>query len=342
MMNKTNRTIALVSRFLAVGFLVFLIGGTQVWARGGGRGGGRSGGSRGSVRHSSPSRSRSTPTRAQPSSQRSYSSRDASPSRTQDRTRASSQRTYSTRDTAPSRTPDRTRPSTGRTPDRTRPATGGDRNVNVNRDVNVNVNRGGHHHHDWNDARRDWMRYRTVNHLIRAGTYWATYPRYSTTVVVYGSSYYYWGGLYYVSSGSGYVVVSPPPTAVVYAIPVAATPVYAGSTTYYYYGGTYYVPTTKPADVPKGTEDTVTADVSADASGGQTKKETMDTPEMTKDDSNYEVVAPPVGATVPYLPDEAKEETVGGKKYFLHDKTYYRPFSSDGETIYMVVEKPKK
>ena len=184
------------------------------------------------------------------------------------------------------------------------------------------------------------MRFRTVNHLILAGTYWATRPKYSTTTVVYGTSYYYWGGMYYVSSGSGYVVVAPPPTAVVYAIPVAATPVYVGTTPYYYYGGTYYVPTTKPADVPNGTEATVTANVSADASGGETKKETMDTPEMTKDDSNYEVVAPPVGATVPYLADDAKEETIGGKKYFVHDKTYYRAFASDGETIYMVVENP--
>ena len=185
------------------------------------------------------------------------------------------------------------------------------------------------------------MRFRTVNHLIRAGVYWATRPRYSTTVVVAGSSYYYWGGMYYVSSGSGYVVVSPPPTAVVYAIPVTATPVYVGSTPYYYYGGTYYAPTTKPADEPKGTETTVNVNVSADTSGGETKPETMDAPEMTQDDSNYEVVVPPVGATVPYLPDEAKEETVGGKKYFVYEGAYYRPFASDGETIYMIVQDPK-
>ncbi len=218
------------------------------------------------------------------------------------------------------------------------------RDVNINnsnRNVNVNVNRGGHHHYDWNDARRDRMRFRTVNHLIRAGTYWVTRPKYSTAVVVTGTTYYYWGGMYYVSSGSGYVVVPPPPTAVVYAIPVSATPVYAGSTTYYYYGGTYYVPTTKKAEEPKGTETTVNVNVKTDASATETKQETMDAPEMTQDDSNYEVVVPPVGATVPYLPDDAKEETIGGKKYFMHEDAYYRPFASDGETIYMVVKKPK-
>ena len=66
-----------------------------------------------------------------------------------------------------------------------------------------------------------------------------------------------------------------------------------------------------------------------------------ETPPMTDDDQSYEVVAPPVGATVPYLPEEAKEETVGGKKYFVHEATYYRAFASDGDTIFMVVEDPR-
>ena len=51
--------------------------------------------------------------------------------------------------------------------------------------------------------------------------------------------------------------------------------------------------------------------------------------------------APPVGATVPYLPDEAEERSVGGKTYFVYSETYYRPFVSDGETIYIVVEDPR-
>jgi len=184
------------------------------------------------------------------------------------------------------------------------------------------------------------MRFATVNHLIIAGTYWATYPRYSTTVVVAGGTYYYWGGCYYRRAGSGYIIVDPPPSAVVYAIPLSATPVYVGSSPYYYYGGTYYMPTEKPADVPKGEEAVVIANVSSDASGNNTKQETMETPEMTQDDSNYEVVTPPFGATVPYLPDEAESKIIEGKKYFIFEETYYRPFSSDGETIYMVVEKP--
>ena len=65
-------------------------------------------------------------------------------------------------------------------------------------------------------------------------------------------------------------------------------------------------------------------------------------PVPVDDEQNYEVVQPPVGVTVPYLPDSAQEETVGGKKYLVYEDTYYRPFASDGETIYMVVEDPNQ
>ena len=63
---------------------------------------------------------------------------------------------------------------------------------------------------------------------------------------------------------------------------------------------------------------------------------------MTDDDHNYQVVAPPVGATVPYLPDEADDRFINGKSYFLYEGTYYRPFVSDGDTVYVVVEDPLK
>lgn len=63
-------------------------------------------------------------------------------------------------------------------------------------------------------------------------------------------------------------------------------------------------------------------------------------PTMTDDDNNYEVVEPPIGATVPYLPEEAEEQRINGRKYFVFEATYYQPFSSEGETIYMVVERP--
>lgn len=210
----------------------------------------------------------------------------------------------------------------------------------------------------WKDARRDYYRFRTVNRLIRAGVYLATRPKYSTTVIVTGRTYYYAGGVYYVQQGSSYVVVSAPPGAVVYAVPTTTTVVYVGSTPYYYYGGTYYVATTQPAQTPEVSEPNVNVNVTvssaADGEAGEPGERTItstvttedgkevDLPPVPLDDEqNYEVVAPPVGATVSYLPDEAREETVGGKAYLVYEDTYYRPFASDGETIYMVVENPR-
>ncbi len=161
-------------------------------------------------------------------------------------------------------------------------------------------------------------------------------------MVVSGTTYYYAGGVYYVKSGTNYVVVSAPPTVVVHSVPAATTVVYMGSTQYLYYNGTYYVVTSAPAPKPPpATEVNVRVTVeSADKDGGVTQE----LPEMIadKDDENYEVVAPPIGATVPYIPKEAKEETVDGKKYFVYADAYYRAYASDGETIYMVVENPKK
>ena len=188
------------------------------------------------------------------------------------------------------------------------------------------------------DAWRDYRRWRAVTGLIRLGAYYATRPRYSTTVVVTGTTYYYAGGVYYVRSGSGYVVVSAPPGAVVHAVPASTTVIYVGSTPYYYQGGTYYVATTQAApQPPPPTETTVNVNVTVE--GGEATAE----PEMVEgEDHNFEAVAPPVGATVPYVPEEANEATVAGKKYFVYDGTYYRPFVSDGETIYMVVEDPRQ
>ncbi len=174
---------------------------------------------------------------------------------------------------------------------------------------------------------RRWHRRRVA--LFGLGVYLATRPRYTTTVVVTGTSYYYWGGAYYVASGSGYVVVAAPVGAVVHAVPTYTTLVYVGSTPYYYYGGTYYVATAEPAPVPEEPpEDEV---LSEDEQG----------PPMTEDDHNYEVVGPPVGVTVPYLPDEVEEKTINGTLYYVYDNTYYRAFVSDGDTIYQVVEAPE-
>ena len=168
--------------------------------------------------------------------------------------------------------------------------------------------------------------------MIAAGTYIATRPRYTSTVVVTGTTYYYWGGVYYISQGTQYVVVVPPPGAVVYAVPAPTTVVYANTQPYYYINGTYYVASDKPAQLPK--ENPESKEKATDASKD---------PKMTEaEDHSYEVVGPPPGATVPYLPEKAKKKEIGGKSYFVYNDTYYRAFASDGDTVYMVVADPTK
>lgn len=186
------------------------------------------------------------------------------------------------------------------------------------------------------DARRDYYRFRTVNHIIRLGAYVATRPRYSTSVVVSGAPYYYWGGVYYKPSGTRYIIVQPPPGAVVYSVPQTTTIVYAGTTPYYYYGGTYYVVTEAPANSPPLEAEKKPA-VSAQNEDGM-----VETPPMIESDENYEVVKPPVGVFVPYLPEEATEVLSSSKIHYVYDGVYYRPFSSEGETVYMVAENPNK
>ena len=48
-----------------------------------------------------------------------------------------------------------------------------------------------------------------------------------------------------------------------------------------------------------------------------------------------------MGSTVPYLPDEAKKQTIDGQQYFVFGDTYYKAFVSGEDTIYMVSEKPE-
>jgi len=181
-----------------------------------------------------------------------------------------------------------------------------------------------------NDARRDYYRYRNVNHNIRLGARFADKPRLATTVIVDNSIHYYWGGVFYKPVGSQYVVVAPFVGSVVYAVPKATTIVYVDATPYYYYGGAYYVTSEKSAEVPN-----LTADVRSSADGGL-----VEVPSMIEGESSYEVVTPPTGAVVPYLPEEAAEELAKGKRFYVYDGTYYRPFSSEGEIVYMVVENP--
>jgi hypothetical protein len=52
------------------------------------------------------------------------------------------------------------------------------------------------------------------------------------------------------------------------------------------------------------------------------------------------VIAPPVGATVPSLPEGTEERTVGKDTYFVYADTFYKPFYSGSDVVYMVVADP--
>ena len=128
-------------------------------------------------------------------------------------------------------------------------------------------------------------------------------------------------------------MVNPPPGAVVYAVPAPTTVIYADTQPYYYIDGTYYVASEKDATLPEE---------NLDYKDKQEDSEQSDPEMIEAEDHNYEVVAPPVGATVPYLPEKAEKKKIGGKTYYVHEGTYYRAFASDGDTVYMVVENPSK
>lgn len=184
----------------------------------------------------------------------------------------------------------------------------------------------------WQNARLDYYRYGS----IRVGTYYAALPAYSTTIVVAGRPYYYSSGFFYVSSGGGYIVATPPRGIVVRTLPRTSVVVYVGPTPYYYYGGIFYAAVT--AAVVKAAADEAAADKAAVDKAAQDKQ--APTPSAEPDEHNYQVVSAPVGASVPYLPEDAVEKKIDGKIYFVHDNAYYRAFVSDDETIYMVVADP--
>jgi len=99
--------------------------------------------------------------------------------------------------------------------------------------------------------------------------------------------------------------------------------VYVGTTPYYYVDGAYYVATDAPAQQPPPQQSTETAmsnAMSADSEAAEAEAALAEVP-MTDEDYNYEVVGPPVGATVPYLPEEADEQSVAGKTYFHFEGT---------------------
>jgi hypothetical protein len=137
----------------------------------------------------------------------------------------------------------------------------------------------------------------------------ASLPPRREVIVVSGSTYYYADGVYYAQAPSGYEVVPAPVGAVVEHPPQNVTNVYVDGREYGYDQGTYYEP--QPPGDEEGAAPT------------------------------YEVIAPPVGATVPSLPEGAEKRDVEGNTYFFYTETFYKPFYSGSDVVYMVAADPK-
>ncbi|MCL4245704.1 MAG: hypothetical protein KJ002_11325, partial [Candidatus Dadabacteria bacterium] len=56
----------------------------------------------------------------------------------------------------------------------------------------------------------------------------------------------------------------------------------------------------------------------------------------------YQVVSPPIGATVNTLPNGAVSETIGGTTYYSYGGAYYQPYYSGGSVIYRIVQNPNQ
>jgi hypothetical protein len=57
-------------------------------------------------------------------------------------------------------------------------------------------------------------------------------------------------------------------------------------------------------------------------------------------EAEFVVVDSPIGAMVPTLPDGAEQKTIGSADYFVYTGTYYQPFYSGSNVVYMVVAGP--
>jgi len=64
-------------------------------------------------------------------------------------------------------------------------------------------------------------------------------------------------------------------------------------------------------------------------------------PEEEGGDPTFKTVEAPIGAKVDYVPDGAESKTIDGIVYFVFNDTYYRPFYSGSDVVYMVVENPE-
>jgi hypothetical protein len=230
----------------------------------------------------------------------------------------------------------------------------------------------GYHHNDWINDRwdhwDDYWRWRAINGAIRLGAYYLTRPRYYTMVYYDSVYYYYYDGVYYLRDGGVYTVVAAPVGVIVPAAPAtyetiglpASTSADEGQSTaavnhYLYANGAFYQETAADPSVATPAEET-TENTSAEAASGEVtadqKKQAQTDPNVAKGEkpeqlkenpdpgTNYQVTAPPMGASVAHLPDDAVQKKIGDITYYTYSGTWYQAFSSGTTVVYMVVDPP--
>ena len=124
-------------------------------------------------------------------------------------------------------------------------------------------------------------------------------PPGSETVSGSWGSYQYFKGVFYKPEGKEWVVVPAPVGARVKERPAAGSGILYKNVAYTYYNGAFYV--------------------------------------WNREANAADVVAPPVGATVTYVPDTALKTERGGKPCYVYGDTCFRP-GFRGQTVVYIVE----
>lgn len=122
-----------------------------------------------------------------------------------------------------------------------------------------------------------------------------------TLVYVSGDPFYYAEGVYYIKQGSRYIVVPPPENVVVTELPKDCDRITGNDKNYKNCGGVFYV----------------------------------------KNKDGYKAVKAPVGVVVKKLPEEADKLEIDGATFYLFLGTYYKPYQSGDDAVYMIVDNPE-
>lgn len=124
-------------------------------------------------------------------------------------------------------------------------------------------------------------------------------PASPQTVTLKTLTYLYERGVFWVAVGDRYMAVAAPVGAVVNALPPDSGRVFAKTTGTYYSFGVFFAPTKE---------------------------------------NKFQVIKPPAGILVDYLPDGYIEVEVKGVTYFKFGEVYFKPFVAGGAAVYQTVD----